>query len=422
MALAYERRDDDSILSRIALDEGTVFVIHAADIRRERTGVHACVTLVLNQTILAYDTFNIGRSEERNRLANAAHKMLGGPLAEQYSPNLVRHDLDIFCATLWREYSGRTRVEVAFGDATPTQPDFALTPYVVRGAGTVLFGPPAEAKSWTMMLMAASLEHGAPHLWPTEGKGRPLFVNLERSAASVTRRLARVNQALGLDPSAGLLCMNARGKSLADVVDEIRRAIREMGVDVVFLDSISRAGMGDLNENGVGNRIIDVLNSLGVAWLAIAHSPRSDTSHLYGSVMQEAGADIIIRQITERRGNDLYVAIEVTKGNDLPAVPRQLMLYRFDPDYGLASVDAARASDFHNLDADKKPTLYKQVVAYLRDAQPATATDIADGIHGNRTNISHLLNGDNSFVRLPRTGHEQPWGLAVKDTVAQGNS
>ena len=422
MPLTYERRNDDSILSRIALDESTVFILHAADIRRERTGVHACVTLVLNETILAYDTFNVGRSEERIRLANAAHKMLGGPLADQYSPNLVRHDLDIFCAALWREYSGRTPVVVAFGDANPTPPDFALIPYIVRGAGTVLFGPPDQGKSWTAMLMAASIEHGAPHLWQTAGEGRPLFVNLERSAASVTRRLARVNLALGLDQAAGLLCLHGRGKSLSDVIDEVRRAIHELSIGVVLLDSISRAGMGDLTENGTANRIIDSLNGLGVAWLGIAHAPRGDASHMYGSVMQEAGADIIVKQTTERRDNHLYVALEITKANDLPHVPRQLLSYTFDPDYGLSAVGDARASDFQDLDANKKPTLYQQVVAYLRDAQPATATDIADGINGNRTNISHLLNGDNSFVRLPRTGHEQPWGLAGKDTVALGNS
>lgn len=412
----YERRQDGSVLWRIPVGE-TPFHFLADDVRKERTGVHSRVRLLLGTAILAYDTFNVGRSEERGRLASTAHKLLSDVIAESYPLNVLRHDLDLFCDGLWDAYNGRYRAGYTTGDDEPSKPDFILEPYVIREGGTILFGPPEQGKSWTAMLMAQTLEHsGAKTFWVAgQMAGRPLFVNLERSESSWRRRLARVNLALDLDSSSGMQTIHARGASLSDVASEIRRLLRdkEAQIDCIFLDSLSRAGYGDLNDNQTANRIIDVLNGFGIAWLALAHSPRGDSTHAYGSVMQDAGADVILKQSAERKEDGtLLVALEMTKGNDVPRAKRQLLAYEFHADYGLTTIRGARPTEFNELDTDRKPKMHDAIVTYLQHhGGSGTGSEIAKELGFNQTNVaSHLANNE-AFIRLPRQGASQPYGL-----------
>ena len=418
MPIDYERRPDDSIVTQL-LVEGAGFVFHAKEIRRERTGVHATITLAYGPTILAFDTFNVGRSEDRGRLAKKAHTMLGSsPVAEAYPLNLLNHDLDIFCDGLWDAWTGRIVHTYTTGDDADSQPAFLMSPYIIAEAGTILFGPRESGKSWTAMMMCTAMEHGISGMWDvSEYGGRPLFVNLERSEASVRRRIRRVNMAMGLTETLGFQCIHARGASLQDVEDAIKVAIQDKGsgISCIFVDSISRAGLGDLNDNSTANRLIDVLNGFGIAWLGLAHTPRGDDTHMYGSIMQEAGADIIVRQTAERKDDaTLLVALEMTKGSDVPRAPRQLWGYEFDLDYGLSNVRKARAIEFEELDADRKPSLKQEVISWLQDnGSKGTSTELAFALERPRESIARLFHSDPSFMRLPKEGKEQPYGPAA---------
>ena len=53
-----------------------------------------------------------------------------------------------------------------------------------------------------------------------------------------------------------------------------------------------------------------------------------------------------------------------------------------------------------------------------QEAGQATATEIADAFGFNRQNVSSLLNNDVAFVRLPKQGKVQPYGLRVAQRVA----
>jgi len=178
-----------------------------------------------------------------------------------------------------------------------------------------------------------------------------MYVNLERGAASVRRRLGCVNTALGLDPDRALLILNARGYSLSDVRESIDRSIKENGVELLVLDSISRAGMGDLTENRPVNMIADAMNSLAETWIGIGHTPRGDSTHIYGSVFLDAAADILLRQKSERQEHSLGVGLEVTKANDIARPPPMYLRYGFD-EWGLSGISTAAAGDFPGMDED----------------------------------------------------------------------
>ena len=403
-----ERCDDGSIMARLAIgaDIGAV-TFRAENVRRERSTVHAKVIIAFNDTILGHSSINVEKHEDRVRLANHAHDHLGEVIAAAYPKKHLQHDLDMFTFNLWPVFLGNTASDLLYGDEAPSLPSFVIEPYAIANAGTILFAPPESGKSWTLLLWAVSVDAGICDPWPVR-QSPVLFLNLERSSTSMSRRLARVNEALGLDPRRPLLFNNARGKSLADVIESVRRTVVEQGIGHVFVDSLSRTGYGSLIENEVANRIIDALNSLGVTWTAIAHSPREDSTHVFGSQMFDAGADIIVQQISERiEGSDtLGVGLRITKGNDIPRYPLQVLAYEFDRDYGLSAIRRARSFEFPEIEGTNKQSMKDAVKGYLLSVGSESATAIAQALGYNRQNVSTLLNKNGVFIPAGKRGKE----------------
>tara|TARA_Y100000034_G_scaffold114710_2_gene151099 strand:+ start:28 stop:681 length:654 start_codon:yes stop_codon:yes gene_type:complete len=210
--------------------------------------------------------------------------------------------------------------------------------------------------------------------------------------------------------------LNARGHTLVDVRDAIRKVVEEHGVEVVFLDSISRAGMGDLTGNREANAIIDVLNNVAPTWVAIGHTPRQDDSHLFGGVHFDAGADIMVKLASEATPTSLGIALEITKANDSgkPRRPEHIAL-DFEEKQGLIGIRRPGAAEFSNLSLGTKLSFKEEVASYLLDVGEATASTIAQGIGRNRSNIAHLLSQDKSFVWRRRTPQGVLYALSTPE-------
>jgi hypothetical protein len=393
----------------------------AEGIRRAATGPHANVTIALGGIDLGDDTFNLGRSEERRKLAKTACRRMGAAEQKNWPLDDLEIALDRFCKRVWPMYTQSAGILRAGADEEPPPPTFALEPYLMEGGGTILFGPPGAGKSWITYLMAVSIDSGCESLWQPV-KGMPvLFINLERSIQSVNRRIWRINQALGLAPNRRLRVLQARGKTLESVLEQARMAIEHDGYQVVMLDSISRAGQGDLNDNQTANSIVDSLSSLSDTWMAIGHCPRGDSTHIFGSALFEAGQDIGVKLKSQlaQDSDSLGIALEVNKGNDMPPVKMKLMALDFDR-IGLTRVREARDYEFPDLLAGGKPaSIETQVYDLLRDAETMTASTIADvlGCRGSRGNIAHLLTSDSRFERDRVEGKHVYYRLRSRETA-----
>ncbi len=263
-----------------------------------------------------------------------------------------QHLLMEFCRGLWDAWTGDQQAVLTVGDLEPSRPPWLIENVVLRDGGTILFAPPGKGKSYTGMLLAQSLNYGREELWhvgsvrsdwdrtdnDSDVLGGALYLNLERSRRSQEARLGNVNEALGLPRDSGMLMIHGRGKTLEKVMDGAARTIREHACSLVVLDSLSRAGVGDLSSNEAANRAMDLLNGLGVAWLCLAHTPREDESHVYGSQLFDAAADLAIRAYSAVRDDGaIGVALHVTKTNDTGYPDPQLLVYEFGP-YGLRNV------------------------------------------------------------------------------------
>ena len=372
----------------------------AEKISEEKTGIHARVTISADRLMLAWSYLNVERSEDRVRLANNAHQQLKGDFAKELTKEELRLSLDLFCAGLWEAYTAMYLPEIMSGDEMQQPLTFLLNPYIIEGGGTILFAPPGRGKSFTALLWAQSVNTGTKKYWQVT-KSPVLFINLERSRQSLRRRLAAVNKVLGLPPETELLTLNARGKSLSAIMPACRQAITQHRVKLVVLDSISRAGFGDLNENRPVNAIVDALSSLCETWLALGHTSRASDDHLYGSIMMDAGADIVVQLNSETKvDGTLGIGWQITKKNDLPSISQEIKAFEFDP-YGLYLVRESLDYEFPEIEGKGKKSMEQSVIDFItdQDSGDATATQIASVTGFNRANLSDFLNKSRKFIR-----------------------
>lgn len=396
-------------------DEPIRLTFRGTNIQERPTGVHARLFIIVNDVVYAWTYANVEKQDERTRLFNKAVKQMG-PIEEaafgKEEQKVAAATFDLFCLGLWDAWVGQYEAEEMEGDGEPTPLEFQLQPFVPIGSGVFLFAPPESAKSWMLMLMAVSIDAGTCRLWKVQ-QAKVLFINLERSAASVRRRLRAINVALGLPPTRPLLTINAKGRGLKSVYDAAVKSIEKHGVGVVVLDSISRAGLGKLTDDDTGNNAVDMLNAMCPTWIAIGHSPRSDDRHMFGSVHFDAGADVMVRQVKQARNQDeLGVGLEITKGNDLPKVGMLVYRLTFDA-FGLTGVERSSTTAFKQLNEKREAALWERIHEYLLQEGEATATQIAEAIEANRSSVAHELSSNRRFMVTRRDGKEVFYGTKI---------
>jgi hypothetical protein len=408
----YERSGDTLARSK-AIGERYALTFRAGDVHRERTGVHARLEVAVNGVVLAWGVLNTDKDEERVRLANSAGKQLNNGHGEVYPNAFLKKDLDDFCRGLWD--AEVARFEPAYeGGLEPAPPDFILEPFMLRGGGTIIFAPPGRGKSWTTMLMAVSIDAGRSDIWPVAGPSRTLIINLERSGPQYMRRIGAVNRALGLRRERPIAVLHARGRSLRDVIEGARRFIRREQIEVVILDSISRSGMGELNEGQTGSRIMDALNGLAESWLAIGHTPRASGDHVTGTMQFDAAADLMVKLSSEQEEDGpLGVCLELTKRNDVPYYKPRILALEFDPSLGFSGYRDARHGEFPTLESGRKVSALQQLKDWLLD-QPqglGDASTAADETGLNRSNIAQLFRNREHFVFVRKEGRQALYGV-----------
>ena len=382
----------------------------AEKLSEEKTGVHARVSIYGQHQSLSWSYLNIERREDRSSLAGAAFAVLKD--TKNYSKDDMRRDLDSFCFGLWDYHLSRFAPEDMVGDEIPKPLSFLLNPYIIENGGTIIFAPPGRGKSFIALLCSVSIDSGSNKFWPVKSS-KVLFINLERSKESLRRRLSMVNKVLGLPPTRPLLTLNARGKSLSDVIPACRKAILKYGVVFVVLDSISRAGLGDLNENQSGNRVIDALSSLCPTWLALGHTSRATEDHLFGSIMQDAGADICVQLASQRKDDGtLGIGLTITKQNDIGYRPQKIYAMEFSED-SLADFRLARPFEFPDIVGKTTVDMLTATMEYVsnKDTGDATASDVSNELGYDRTNVSRMFRQSGKFIERRRVRQSIYYGV-----------
>ena len=428
----------EGVIDARKLAGGVVLVLRAQDERRTATGPHAKITVGLANdegskqgvTILS-DVFNTDKEDYRHNFVNILY---GTPrrkakfkldFMEAFPRDEFEADFDDFCEQYHSHLVGDMRGGWVAGDTDKSSPQFYVDGLVLKDGGTIMYAQPKSAKSYTCMLLAVSINAGIQDLWAVE-RARPLYINLERGEQSMRRRLGLVNRVLGLPAPTPLLMLNKRGRTLADVYDAAAAMVEQEQVDIVFLDSLTRGGFGDLNGNEEANRAMDYLNRLCPAWVAIAHTPRSDDSHIFGSQMFDAAMDIGVAMRKQRKPDGtLGVGFHVKDTNDTGVPPLRILAYEFDQ-YGLSGVREADPMEFPEVEdpeggaghRNNAERVYAQFVAFGKSSATVVAHDLAMNAGTVSAEIKKLVSAG-KLIELGKEDRKILYGVPNTNYEAQ---
>lgn len=411
----FEPPDRTGISGTRAVGSYTL-TIRAEGLRQTYSGLHARLELWVGNVRVHSDTFNVERDKDRHDFANRLYGVrgrngiLGDTVTGAYDQAAFEHELSEWVGSLWERYVCVYEGELRGGDLEPRPVSMLIDGYVEEGGGTVLFGPPKANKTYTALLWAVSIDAGVRSVYPVREQRRVLYINIERDKRLIDRRLGLVNRVLGLEPGRPIMRMDQRGQSLKAIYEAAQRTVERNAIDVVLLDSLSRAGFGDLNGNQEANESMDMLNRLCPTWIAVGHTPSGDDEKLFGSQMFRAAFDIGVNCRAEyarmgewedktRRG----VLLTVRDANDISPPDPLTMVYEFDLDFGLTGVRVkAHTDDFPGLDGERPRTNLERVMQFITAFGPATVTQISRELGINKGTVSdccsRLLNRGDIYL------------------------
>ena len=413
-----QKTNNDGVEYHIECSLDTITFL-AENIRKTDTGVHAHLEIQFNTKPLAYTVCNIERNGERTSLCNEAYKFLGATPADAESvipKGRLKEQLNYFCQNVWSSYLEISAPIMVEGTTDTSSVLHALKPHVLEGGGTIMYGKPGRGKSFTAMMMALTVNYSANHYWETSG-GKAMYVNLERPERTIPPRVGAVAKALGLN-SNSLTVFNGNGGTLVDYKDVLEEHIKTQGIKFLVLDSVSRAGMGDMKEDKVATSIINTMNKLNISWLGIAHTPKYDDRVYYGNSQFEAGADVMLRhssEVIDDKGS-IAVLLEVTKCNDMPK-PKPMGLHYSFTEHGLDGVRFATPEETKNL-MSAEANLFQTIKELMGEIGAMSATTMADKLNTDRSMIINQLKimiKSGSVVAVGQEDNERTYGLAHKE-------
>lgn len=392
-------KDGDAVIGESLVPGGTRLDFTASNIRRERTGVHARVAISIADAELGYDTFNIEKIADRVRLANAAAERAGD---RKKWAGQIRLRLDQFCSLVWPHWVESDAPEVVVG-VDGKAATVLIHPYVTDSR-TILFAPGGSGKSWLALIWALTLRYGLQTPWRAPVAKEVLYLDFEDTTAVFQSRL---NQAARLlDCPAEMPYYSAEGKGMPEVWDALRTYVEKREVGLVIVDSISRLGLGKLIDDGTANQGVNMMNRLGVPWLALGHTSHAGGDHVFGSVHWENGARVVIKGESSQAASDesvIGLRLSVTKANHIRRGQETTWAFGFSGD-ALSEHRPAIVSDFPDL-ADTRP-VKERIRDYLGAVGAAPVDEICEYTEANERTVRRvLMDGEGmEFVREAKGG------------------
>ena len=185
--LKWDQNNGTGVLAKRLIFDGYQINFIANGLHPRSTGPHATISIceqspnfkITEQDphgkTIVYTTFNIGKNEDRTRLANAAYKLLVPKDEKLYSPyktvgydnDFLKVDMNEFCKQIEQVWESQFDSELTTGDPTLIQ-KHRIHSFAPVDGGLLIFARPKSAKSFLALTMAVSIDSGVSKIIKVE--------------------------------------------------------------------------------------------------------------------------------------------------------------------------------------------------------------------------------------------------------------
>ena len=177
-----------------------------------------------------------------------------------------------------------------FEEVPPEHGEMLFEPFLVKNAPNIFFGKGGGGKTYTCLRLALSLSSGKEFMgFLPKNKVKTLFLDYEDNAATFSDRIYRLcSGGLNLDLAdvhGQIRYMSARGIPLPDLLQVLKKEIKDHGIGLLIVDSAVAACGGAPESAELAQRYFNALARLGITSLTIAHETKSENhAYPFGSV------------------------------------------------------------------------------------------------------------------------------------------
>ena len=183
------------------------------------------------------------------------------------------------------------------------QDKWLIEPIVLQGQPTLIYGKGASGKSYLAQYIATVADAGLNSNGLRVEPSRVLYLDWETTPEEISSRVTRIRK--GMDISGELnLKYRQMTQGFAVDIETIRQHIQEHDIDLVILDSLGAACMGEPESAEVVLRMFLALRSLNVSSICIDHTNKEGA--LFGSTYKYNMGRLIFECIkSQDEGSDI---------------------------------------------------------------------------------------------------------------------
>jgi len=203
--------------------------------------------------------------------------------------------MEQLCIAVLQDYrAGSPVVQIDGQTNLAMQAKWLIEPLVQLRNPTLIYGPGSTGKSWLAQYLAVLADRGMSHGGLEVGPSTVLYLDWETDQTEIGARVTMLRKGLGLDGQSHIW-YKSMNQGLANDIEAIRSVVVEKSVDLIIVDSIGSACMGEPESAEVVLRTFNALRSLGVSSICVDHTNKEGI--LFGSVYKYNSA----RQVFEAK-------------------------------------------------------------------------------------------------------------------------
>lgn len=220
------------------------------------------------------------------------------------------------CTSVLADFrAGAPSVEITGKADVKALSRWLVDPILQTGHPTLIYGQGSSGKSWFAQYVSVLADVGMNSSGLRVEPAKVLWLDWETTEEEFNVRIAMIAKGLGLEADTHIRYVQME-TGLSNDIEHIKREILEWDIELVVLDSLGSACMGEPESAEVVLRMFQALRSLHCTALCIDHVNKD--GHLFGSVYKfNSGRQIFEMKKAQAEGEDsLEFALFHRKANN----------------------------------------------------------------------------------------------------------